>query len=154
MKIHGSIEASISHSRFPLHREVSMNENSWLYWSQEFYGIGLCPCKRVSMNENSWLYWSLTQTCVEVLFIDCVSMNENSWLYWSCIWSGCSVLSMSSFHEWKFMALLKLMPHALNSPNYPKFPWMKIHGSIEAFHPAALPIPLSLVSMNENSWLY
>ena len=131
MKIHGSIEAW---------------QIRWAY----YHDTG------VSMNENSWLYWSLTIFMAQAVgYI--VSMNENSWLYWSCRKPKRNSVPLQRFHEWKFMALLKLLwdPnkwHRCNkvsmnenswlywSPEIShrideellKFPWMKIHGSIEA----------------------
>ena len=42
------------------------------------------------------------------------------------------VMWRAGFHEWKFMALLKPITTTLAEANYPVFPWMKIHGSIEA----------------------
>ncbi len=179
MKIHGSIEARISELTVPENPWVSMNENSWLYWSFTIT-ISERTLPGVSMNENSWLYWSLTSPAAIALeFIAFpwmkihgsiealtswrfvlriaqfpwmkihgsieasirppssssqvpVSMNENSWLYWSpCLYVMFTVRSIG-FHEWKFMALLKpgiCQPGIFNGIS---FPWMKIHGSIEA----------------------
>ena len=81
MKIHGSIEAILLHFPGSQLDRISMNENSWLHWSQE-YIQGQQKEIEISMNENSWLHWS---SCVPVAAGKC------SW-----------------------------------------FPWMKIHGSIEA----------------------
>ncbi len=83
----------------------------------------------VSMNENSWLYWSVIKWPTKKSLMR-VSMNENSWLYWSGKKGLMIILAGLSFHEWKFMALLK--------------PWMEVFYVVR-FH---------RVSMNENSWLY
>ena len=46
---------------------------------------------------------------------------------YSRVWIDCF-----DFHEWKFMAPLKLTSARLDKSDSTKFPWMKIHGSIEA----------------------
>ncbi len=130
MKIHGSIEATHMAVSRPRRADVSMNENSWLYWSlwlllrQRSIKLGFHEWKfmallkregsammiseeaAVSMNENSWLYWSWISNGIAIS-TERVSMNENSWLYWSQYFSFQIPLAPGSFHEWKFMALLK-----------------------------------------------
>ena len=108
--------------------KVSMNENSWLYWRNSSE-IAEIETDRVSMNENSWLYWSHVKK-IKRARMKIVSMNENSWLYWSSICDG-----------------VRRVP-------FLKFPWMKIHGSIEAWCPSWSQGTPIYVSMNENSWLY
>ena len=81
MKIHGSIEAG----------DVRKN---------------CVQIVLVSMNENSWLYWSQTLDRNDLEYLE-VSMNENSWLYWSTPHGLPSNTRQARFHEWKFMALLK-----------------------------------------------
>ncbi len=154
MKIHGSIEAGDVRKNCVQIVLVSMNENSWLYWSQTLDRNDL-EYLEVSMNENSWLYWSPLYSnpiripptfpwmkihgSIEALLMVSpripdrhVSMNENSWLYWSRIPESSSSLVNLCFHEWKFMALLKLHITCYMRQSHSKFPWMKIHGSIEA----------------------
>ena len=154
MKIHGSIEALWNNWLETLHL-VSMNENSWLYWST-WRGFAVGFANIVSMNENSWLYWSLSLH---------FQLRKKLWRFheWKFMallkhyaeWKGS--VSFICFHEWKFMALLKLeccyplwrdrirrfhewkfmalLKHAgALQPEGKRylFPWMKIHGSIEA----------------------
>ena len=105
-------------------------------------------------------------------------MNENSWQHWRMTYCGVVVGNeSSSFHEWKFMATLKVIwPYPRGMPSY-SFPWMKIHGNIEGSFTATLSSMPSIcfhewkfmatlkvdifpslyaclitVSMNENSW--
>ena len=154
MKIHGSIEASALHFHLPDRWFVSMNENSWLYWSFQVLRWAWIS-HAVSMNENSWLYWSAAASLIGKLANICfhewkfmallklmqeflrnhiqeVSMNENSWLYWSlCRRIGevasCPVsMNENSWLYWSIQVQL-IEPSSLI-----KFPWMKIHGSIEA----------------------
>ena len=84
----------------------------------------------------------------------CVSMNENSWLYWRKSFLKRYLAISTSFHEWKFMALLKHSLLRLPSLPCTVFPWMKIHGSIEAWQIRWAYYHDTGVSMNENSWLY
>ena len=134
MKIHGSIEAMSIRVCLQWMNPVSMNENSWLYWSGFFGDNGFFSCS-VSMNENSWLYWSRFQRVRKCSRNIQVSMNENSWLYWSGTLANVIVHVDYGFHEWKFMALLKHRDTDLPQTSHGRFPWMKIHGSIEAGYP-------------------
>ena len=153
MKIHGSIEAHGEH-----HSKAK----------------GIC---HVSMNENSWLYWSLSITLPPPWPLICF----HEWKFMALLKLSSSPLSLDfscSFHEWKFMALLKRRSVTYREACQHMFPWMKIHGSIEAYagvssqphpggfhewkfmallkHPGAADraIIADQVSMNENSWLY
>ena len=133
MKIHGSIEANLmSYRRSSIH-SVSMNENSWLYWSP----VQTCP--QVLSQPSGFHEWKF----MALLKPD--PLPPDFWIHAIC------------FHEWKFMALLKLREYLLSGngildvsmnenswlywsqiplapgTNYTTvFPWMKIHGSIEA----------------------
>ena len=134
---------------------VSMNENSWLYWSvlpvdrspscfEEFpwmkiHGSIEAGCYETVDECDNWFPWMKIHGSIEAC--DCnsnwncksrVSMNENSWLYWSTTKSVSFPFFQSCFHEWKFMALLKRTNHEACHDCFHAFPWMKIHGSIEA----------------------
>ena len=154
MKIHGSIEATALRTKPPkklpnFHEWKFMAPLKLLYWSLlcPLYGHFhewkfMAPLKRnrfdgicnlqiefpwmkihgsieakienapdfnpdlISMNENSWLHWSMVSPLRDTHWIS-ISMNENSWLHWS-------------FTVW-----------TVNLCHF-RFPWMKIHGSIEA----------------------
>ena len=157
MKIHGSIEASGWCGRRQVNQRVSMNENSWLYWSDTSIDY--------TLSGNITFPWMKIHGSIEAHIITyimgyqryLVSMNENSWLYWSIACLGEVWSWWYCFHEWKFMALLKHVRHifsawkgiwvSMNENSWlywslpvnpgmfspvPAFPWMKIHGSIEA----------------------
>ena len=107
MKIHGSIEAHGSDINGEPHLA---RFHEWKFmallkpWNQP---PNRWRASEVSMNENSWLYWS-NNSDKSILPISLeVSMNENSWLYWSSNTHVYVSELESGFHEWKFMALLK-----------------------------------------------
>ena len=86
----------------------------------------------VSMNENSWLYWSLSITLPPPWPLICF----HEWKFMALLKLSSSPLSLDfscSFHEWKFMALLKRRSVTYREACQHMFPWMKIHGSIEAY---------------------
>ena len=145
-----------------------MNENSWLYWSStvkksgnslrncfhewKFMALLKPPSRSLRPGTSArgfheWKFMALLKLSLK--FWDkqrqiLVSMNENSWLYWSPVLPGQWVVIFCCFHEWKFMALLKLYLMASFLGAGDMFPWMKIHGSIEAWtlpRKLALPMP-------------
>ena len=85
----------------------------------------------VSMDENPWQHWSMIDyTNLKTVYE--VSMDENPWQHWSCLTEGDKKIYRSGIHGWKSMATLKrrhikhVWCHCL------EYPWMKIHGNIEA----------------------
>ena len=187
---------------------ISMNENSWLHWSTHGCRRYRTHYFLISMNENSWLHWSPLHVICHLCWLEIqfpwmkihgsieaynlihffippsfsISMNENSWLHWSgMVFFGIVGSMTADFHEWKFMAPLKLTEESIWTNMGSWFPWMKIHGSIEAnsmvscssissimdFHEWKFMAPLKHIrqcendplcgipiSMNENSWLH
>ena len=130
-------------------------------WMKIHGSIEACRCHSVQVGRVSCFH--------EWKFMALLKPTTWQWAYKICI----------RFHEWKFMALLKqeniqqdvpvyrvfpwmkihgsieahVKPNRI-IPRIPGFPWMKIHGSIEADLQTHCPLSLEKVSMNENSWLY
>ena len=106
------------------------------------------------MNENSWLYWSIRTP----IPIKSRVGSFHEWKFMALLkrltWLNPLPCRIPCFHEWKFMALLKLVRRCPRFLPYPGFPWMKIHGSIEARGLFSTTDSSVYVSMNENSWLY
>ncbi len=134
--------------------QVSMNENSWLYWRAlpvrgNPTAWGWFPWMKIHGSIEGWVApahlscsisfpWMKIHGSIEgqaydscILMIMSVSMNENSWLYWRLPTSFFWKSNKPGFHEWKFMALLKAYRICRYFYGYITFPWMKIHGSIE-----------------------
>ncbi len=136
-------------------RNVSMNENSWQHWRAKIQSgnmdikdcfhewkfmatlKGECSYLqdkepwRVSMNENSWQHWRF-----RTIFLPIRSSYSFPWMkihgniegrYFSLF----ICLSYYGFHEWKFMATLKVSECDPFSSESTASPWMKIHGNIE-----------------------
>ena len=132
MKIHGSIEAYAGVSSQPhpggFHEWKFM---ALLKLMQEDRWGGILSCF------HEWKFMALLKhpgAADRAIIADQVSMNENSWLYWSEEQTVNDGRNKSiGFHEWKFMALLKRDHIWCRSWwEWRWFPWMKIHGSIEA----------------------
>ena len=167
-----------------------MNENSWLHWSNPppfpWIPVGshfhewkfmaplkpriypgpakrdwdfhewkfmaplklLCSCGGremflISMNENSWLHWSLSVASLEIVRMP-ISMNENSWLHWSHQVPGWSPPQC----QFPWMKIHGSIEAHNKKRRWVKwisiFPWMKIHGSIEAYEMNLFPMVESL----------
>ena len=135
MKIHGSIEGQGILGGFVWDKDVSMNENSWLYWRK--YSTQTSALMSQSFHE--WKFMALLKESLADEIENPttpVSMNENSWLYWRTRYGWRNSRLNPSFHEWKFMALLKAQQVFQPRERVTQFPWMKIHGSIEGQYAA------------------
>ena len=163
MKIHGSIEAeqgnsrhSHRHNRFPwmkIHGSIEAISVTWTdvkpetsYFHEWKFMAPLKQCDRIfgrsttvkiSMNENSWLHWSWEQIGHGLA----ANLHFHEWKFMAPLKlkrAGITVDPITNFHEWKFMAPLKLNSCMPSNGITPQFPWMKIHGSIEAHQPSSV----------------
>ena len=111
---------------------VSMNENSWLYWSDQRMTGDALPSPRF----HEWKFMALLKRRLlyqKKKWIWCFHEWKFMALLKQCSCCGVRLGVWSCFHEWKFMALLKLVIERPTTFHIlTLFPWMKIHGSIEA----------------------
>ena len=127
MKIHGNIEASI--------RRPSPDIDFWYPWMKIHGNIE-------------------AQGVARLLEINAdVSMDENPWQHWSQIYIYNPNRNSTSIHGWKSMATLKHdNPDEWNRAAG-RYPWMKIHGNIEAKGGGGENDRIHMpVSMDENPW--
>ena len=81
-----------------------------------------------------------------------VSMDENPWQHWSSFTSGGYSSLAIRIHGWKSMATLKLSSSTEETTTSFTYPWMKIHGNIEAWEFSGDLRKKPIVSMDENPW--
>ena len=80
-------------------------------------------------------------------------MDENPWQHWSEMVKFTLFVRLSCIHGWKSMATLKhKFLESKSSIWESTYPWMKIHGNIEAVRSWQPSNTALLVSMDENPW--
>ena len=157
MKIHGNIEAHRCHVSF-----IITHQYPWMKIhgniEAEMRGIigkihALYPWMKIHGNIEARMQSSVLQAFVycihgwksmatlkqiidDRLFIsrEQVSMDENPWQHWSNSTNLGFVPEKPSIHGWKSMATLKHKALRKVDRFHCLYPWMKIHGNIEAKH--------------------
>ena len=111
---------------------VSMNENSWLYWSDVSDRHGGTFDALVSMNENSWLYWSWGLFCLRGGLVFPFPWMKIHGSIEACKWTD-QLWVLNQFPWMKIHGSIEAgQGEKERREKYIRFPWMKIHGSIEA----------------------